>query len=782
MKKMMKQLLHDLGSGIYWNNDGCSPTTNSIESNNDSPPRPSSLPISELGTDFETSYHTWHVIRLTNPEFILPITFRAYIQNPDAFTIYPSEGYLHPGETIYLTLGVRMKASMMNEALERLDVEREEVDPEMARLYATEGHLPFVPFAIRYMYAPPVPVIPPDYRGNNHNNTPPFGPMTQLQTNQESVLDHLWENVKSEADVRTIYISAHVNNNYVFEEFQHATLLPFNITTEQVDCVGAPLATPLTTNMPQILHKSSELFSVIQNLDKETEHSISGDFYRTEKKCLLCKRDWGPQSELLGRAYLLRRLECQKHALLREQELSDFESSLQMIPSLLRRLLLSEDDINDISSSQILGLNRICQLLYCMHREHILPMKARRLVSREERQWYSDCESYIDKTYADIQQILAESLSRETSYILEMHQQQWKRRAVYETSKCTERVDSGAVRATLMYKSEPEYLQNLGSLDYNPFGKANLGVQDDPNHCSSVSMHTDMFKNDAVKSFVIAQLMMGNPKVLIGHGVFDRVEKPGLIIRCPSFPVDAYFRPRCLERHCKQREVSVKLDKWASMATISGWKPKNPSSLSQQKYFRFKSINFEFNEQDPDGLSLIIFGQQNFQINFQTTMAHYTSNVPLPGQGKLFLLASPQVKESDSFCNCISVLYTKVQPYSNILHPSMVTEDTLEEENQSQHGQVPVNRNQQIEAVLAMNVIMLIAMHLGWTIDDNYRGGFLLVDRRLLIAAQWFSNTIMTASLLASLLSRKILLINPYPVDRRIPIKKYPAELATKPM
>ena len=86
-------------------------------------------------------------------------------------------------------------------------------------------------------------------------------------------------------------------------------------------------------------------------------------------------------------------------------------------------------------------------------------------------------------------------------------------------------------------------------------------------------------------------------------------------------------------------------------------------------------------------------------------------------------------------------------------------------ESQNQQGQAPINRNQQNDAVIALNVVMLIAMHLGWTIDDDYKGGFLLVDRRLLISAQWFANTIITASLLASLLSRKIMLINPFPAN-----------------
>ena len=51
------------------------------------------------------------------------------------------------------------------------------------------------------------------------------------------------------------------------------------------------------------------------------------------------------------------------------------------------------------------------------------------------------------------------------------------------------------------------------------------------------------------------------------------------------------------------------------------------------------------------------------------------------------------------------------------------------------------------------------------TVDDDRSRGSILVDRRVLIALQWFSNTIMVFSLLASLLSRKFKLVKTIPAD-----------------
>lgn len=84
-------------------------------------------PPHALGPDFEISHHSWHIVRLTNPDYVRPITFRTYIQCPKAFTVYPSQGYLKGGETAYLVLGVRQHGSLINESYEAINVEREEV-------------------------------------------------------------------------------------------------------------------------------------------------------------------------------------------------------------------------------------------------------------------------------------------------------------------------------------------------------------------------------------------------------------------------------------------------------------------------------------------------------------------------------------------------------------------------------------------------------------------------------------------------------------------------------
>lgn len=45
----------------------------------------------------ETTNHSWHLIKLTNPDWVRPIIFQFAIQRPECFTCYPSEGWLGPG-------------------------------------------------------------------------------------------------------------------------------------------------------------------------------------------------------------------------------------------------------------------------------------------------------------------------------------------------------------------------------------------------------------------------------------------------------------------------------------------------------------------------------------------------------------------------------------------------------------------------------------------------------------------------------------------------------------
>lgn len=548
------------------------------------------------------------------------------------------------------------------------------MDPGLARVYAAEAHPPFVPFAIRYMFAPAPPCVPHDFVSRTSIQTrSTFAPASLHQSDPikfPDVVDHLWENVTSEADVRTIYISAHINSNYGFDEFQCATLTPFDISIEQRKKSSDPSTALLTAIMPNLQQKNPAIFSEIQNMEKELEDTIAGSSYRTEKRCICCKRDWGPRSEELGRAYLLRKLECEKHSLIRTQQQKDFERTLKLVPSMLKRSLLEDTEVVDhgdmagyttkppyheLSSC----LDRICQLLFCMHTDFLLQKRADRLVSEKERILYVSYERYVDETYSDIGKCL------QIINLSSTNAQKWRNRGVYENARCSDWVlkDLASPGEHCTYKPEPNYLQRFGLMDHNP-GRFNIGRQDDQNHGFDSFIgrqpphHTDIFRNNPCAGFLCAVSMIGNPMSLVGHGVYDRMKKPGSIIRCPSLPREVYFRSHLLDRdktELLQRAASL-IEIWTSLAPLLGWRQRRRYCTSQV-YFGWKTINFEINEQDPDGFSLVALGPKRFQVNHLTSMAHLICNIPLPGQGR-FHLSSPK-GHVDEYSTSISVLYTR---------------------------------------------------------------------------------------------------------------------------
>ena len=120
------------------------------------PPPPKLAPLapgtlSSLGPDVETSLHTWHVIRLTNPDPVRPLSYRTYVQRPECFAVYPSGGYLRPGGgTDYLTLCVRSLGSVAVEAFDEVDVWGEEWVSERSALALVPALAP--PFLGGFFY------------------------------------------------------------------------------------------------------------------------------------------------------------------------------------------------------------------------------------------------------------------------------------------------------------------------------------------------------------------------------------------------------------------------------------------------------------------------------------------------------------------------------------------------------------------------------------------------------------------------------------------------------
>lgn len=326
--------------------------------------------VSSFGPAAEVGTHSCHVAKLTNPHKSRPILFRIYIQrisavNHQCFTAYPVEGTIQPGHSIYIYFCVRSAGALLNYIFENRkffdDLPSGDTSGHMFQDDSSQ-QLPLKPFIIRYMLAPPIPFLPKGYDPRRTN---------------VSISDHLWETVRPTA-IRTIHLAAHVHTFYIFESFQMDTLFPFDIhslvenqtprpSTEELkrsppygEAVGCRPIAPFRSGCEQ-KQKANELNASIDLELAPVGFSHEGDFYKTEKRCIVCAHDWGEYCERLGRLFFLRRLELQGISQIKKQKFHSLENLARVAVQLVQH----EDTLLCHDTFRFARLYRIlCIVLY----------------------------------------------------------------------------------------------------------------------------------------------------------------------------------------------------------------------------------------------------------------------------------------------------------------------------------------------------------------------------------------------------------------------------------
>ena len=777
--------------------------------------------LSSRGPQHDTALHTWHTARLSNPDFVRPITFRVYVQRPDCFTAFPARGYLRPGESCEIVLGVRTLGSVVAEAYESIDSGREEVDPLLADVYAKEAHLPYAPFAIRYMFAPAPPCIPPGYKVREEKASSFAGvqsPMTRTQTSAlppssssaiggKGMIDYLWDNIACETDVRTIYVSAHVNANYSFDEFLGRTLLPFEIKPRQMSQESKE-PTALTFLSPNLKQSSPNLFQRLNNIDLEMEESALGGIYRTEKACLCCGRAWGARSEEFARGFLLSRMVIDRRARLRSRQITNALNYVRLLPKLLQRSLLngatSEEEmyLDDDLFCQIhrigFGLSAILLLL----RADKTPTKMQRTIATKYEIFLNDLLLFIqdDGGFDD----LPEHLS-------------WRNVGIYRFLRCTDSIYNLSNEVYRHGKSEPKYLETFCNLWHSP-GLYRLGAQDDPNHMREQEImgsgpygssrpakrlqrinwrHADVFKQDASMALACAMSMIHSPRSLLLHGVYDRLDPPGTICRraapwefqqtfsrlkdgAPSSRQVRLLAHQCIqnfERGVSKRSGFVFFGRAVQHPMTSSnrntiLKQSSREILKSIAILGWKSVSIDINDADPEGIASLVDGI----VTFASSLENFVHNVPGAGHGR-FLLSDARIlpRMHRIFSSLDNVAIFPLSVYTPFEMNAVVTSVPSNQSQQQLAGRVQAaegaagNPEHQEERGAGgpriINLLWLISSHLGWSVDDDHRPGAHHVERGILIATQWLSNTLMALPLFLTLVARYLMFITPSPLD-----------------
>jgi len=475
-----------------------------------------------LNEENSLSTYSWHIIQMTNPDFARPMTFRIFIQQTDCFTAYPSEGFLNPGESCYCTLGVRSNNQEFPQ---------------------NQTAMPHNGFAIQYLYCPSCPCVPDDFwekegflpdSATLHRNNHAIG-------SDNGVSRRIWTSLHSESEMRTIYISVHVNNTFSFDEFQNVTLSPFEFSqnvhqqydqrlmhemSSHLHCSKSPYH-PISLMLPSSSrNENSRLGSFIRDFNVEMDVSNIGFNDRSEKNCIFCGNDWGVQSEHFGSVFILRKAMCDELARHRSRQMLRLTECLRMMSSLCS--VLNQTQIFDSPSVNTVNLwNRLYQLLFHIH-ELLRHKRQEKHLAFEQRERIQCYEAYETAASLEFNRLLLKALKASNkSGINNVNESKelWQKIVLhYDGSKRDEANGTSVTFSSNLVTEEP--------LNQQLNGICNLGKPEDPNHPNIIrgsNERIDVFKGNIKSGLASAIAMIIDPQSLLNQGVYNKVPYPGTI-------------------------------------------------------------------------------------------------------------------------------------------------------------------------------------------------------------------------------------------------------------
>jgi len=684
----------------------------------------------------DNTNHSWHIIRLTNPDFYRPIIYQFAIQRPECFVVYPSEGYIQPGCSTTVTLGVTPFGGALAYAFEGLNVSRDGLEADWSNLYTDQAHLPSAPFLVRYRFAvaPPAfwadsmtqpwrrPQVPAasaaaaaaDATASSADSTKNGNKILEWRM----ALDFHWKQPVPPHLIKCIHLRAHVHSHYSFWKFLHDTCRPFDLTRDLGPFYCSPTLRELYPSV----------YVRLENVESESRSLVM--WSHTEGPCKSCRKSWGLRHEELAQAYWIMRGECrwQKHR--RQLLMRNIEKCLRFLCSWSNERRRQEDS----------DPRRLSALLYAMTCV-IHALKASPWLSRRQKSVLINFEALGDRLYHSV------AVGGEEWF-------PWRMDGVYRFRLCTDSVfgappmtqfqgDAVAIR----WKDEPEYLSLFAQIAHSP-GRFCLGPQPDPID----QPLSDLFMDDAVSSLLAGFCMIHEPRSLLAHGLYDRVPYAGTIVRRPRI-----LPPQLLESiTLHPRGVSQK-------------QSKNGLDLSTERLAYFKL-------QDCLDLSAIVCqfdSKRPLTSSTTLSMHNYLKNIPPPGEGH-FALSVWAVGDGNRGNRTSQIVSMEFDTDLEDVVPGFAARER-EDAARAQGGDVEAARPRRRGAAPPGNLrggarffhlLWVLGAQLGLAVNDSpENASTVFVDRRLLVACQWICISLMAVPHLLTLSGRWLRWIPARPID-----------------
>ncbi|GMH76477.1 hypothetical protein TL16_g07100 [Triparma laevis f. inornata] len=272
-----------------------------------------------LGPKGEIGSHSSHSTKFTNPLFEGILSWKILSSRRDAFSAYPVEGVLAPGESVTVNFYTRPLGSMMASAVDDVNTLRD-ASMQFARdVFQQEGYLPKVPFQVKYIILPQPPAVPPGYD--------PFLAETDVN-------DYCWRMAKP-WEIGTINLEGHVNPAYALEDLERYALMPFeDLDHNKLDewnaypgrkFKGGFFHAPYLETRRRFARERKKGNPKYNDFDLGTDPERK----RGDRKCMACKRSWNKRHEELGRNFQIKRLEGIGLGHLRRKEETDAMAALK---------------------------------------------------------------------------------------------------------------------------------------------------------------------------------------------------------------------------------------------------------------------------------------------------------------------------------------------------------------------------------------------------------------------------------------------------------------------
>ena len=747
-------------------------------------------------SDFDTSeptLHSWHLANVCNPDYDRPIVWRILVQRSDCFAVFPSEGYLLPGESKVVTFGVKPLGSILAHAKQQVNIHRDGVEDFWGILYKKEAHLPCTPFLLQYHYASSAPchfvdnICLSDIRqqqGQAHLSEHP-NPQSlehyQFSWRQQARSgDSPWRqcSLNQNQYVRSVSLAGHVHANYSLYEFRRKTLVPYTLPSHLISRTEkflrryVPREQHSTYSMSPVVFCSPQLMEIYPSewrrlqalrLEEQRNKSVFATKYRTESACDECGLTWGPRMEELGQAFVMAKLEMESIFQRQRKHILGVHRLLVPLVQQHRNFQLSLDSMKTKS---------------CVVRnQEIIKHLRKKVMNYRGAPWLSRKESRVLLQW----EILLDLLPRKTR--IHEHNNETRNPSsvlcggVYRYPTCTDsvfNVDSSFDRNMsdllvpsdmIIWKDEPNHLQEFSHLACGP-GKfffphegRNQKIVRLPKTGGVDDIMTDTFMDDQICALKAAISVLTDSKSLLIHGLFDEILYPGSISRCPKLPILLKLNEdRCLKKIRKQYQTSF-----------------DPFIASQAQL-----AYYELQESLDIQALLIMNSFYSQAASHSISLRHFFKNIPANGSGRFAINTTEcEVHSNENFWFLEEMFRGRVSEYSfedklHAVHRSNSNKHEVDVHAPSRQifspedvfsvRQVAAENNHGLaRGPRILNALWFFSSQLGWIVGNNRSTDSVYVERRILIAAQCLSLTLMLLPILSTLFARYFQLIPAIP-------------------